>query len=147
VSSNPTPSYDGPRRPYRRFWIFPAVLAVLLLVPVIVWTVLEVTGHAAALGVSPFFPFGWFFFPFGFLFFFLVFALLLRAAFWGWGGGWRGYGYGYGYHRGRHWHQRTPQEIAALRYAQGDITSEQYHQILRDLPSGPLPQTPPPASP
>jgi putative membrane protein len=70
--------------------------------------------------------FGWIFFPFGFIFFFIFVFFIFRLAFWGWGGwGWRRgyYRYGYG----------EPREIIRQRYARGEITKEQFDQMMRDL--------------
>lgn len=67
----------------------------------------------------------WFFFPFGFLFFFLFIFLILRLVFW------RGYrGWGYWGHR-RYW--GDAKEILRQRYARGEITKDQFEQMLRDL--------------
>ena len=70
---------------------------------------------------------GWFFWPIGFIFFFLFIFFIGRLLFWGWGGwGWRRrywYGYGYG----------DAHEILRQRYARGEITKEQFDQMMRDL--------------
>jgi putative membrane protein len=80
----------------------------------------------------PFFPFGfgWVWGLFGIFFVFWIF----RWIFWGWGGGWGwGWGWGWGY-RGRYW-RRYDQAVAILRerYAKGEITKEQFDQMMRDL--------------
>lgn len=70
--------------------------------------------------------YGWFwFFPFGFFFFLIFLFFIFRVAFWGWGGwGWRRrYWYGYG----------DAHEILRQRYARGEITKEQFDQMMRDL--------------
>ena len=69
--------------------------------------------------------FGWGFFPFGLIFLCILF-FIFRIVFWGWGGwGWRRgyYRYGYG----------DPREIIRQRYARGEITKEQFDQMMRDL--------------
>ena len=72
---------------------------------------------------------------FGFrLFFgvFLVFAFFwfVRWAFWGWRWHYRGgYGGGYGYWR----HRDGSYYILRERYARGEISKEQYDQLMRDL--------------
>jgi putative membrane protein len=66
-------------------------------------------------------------FPFSFLGFFLILLLIFAAfgwLFWGWG--WWHDG-----HRGRYWDEAH--HILRLRYAKGEITKEQYEQMLRDL--------------
>jgi putative membrane protein len=72
------------------------------------------------------YPFGgWFFFPFGFIFFFFIIFFAFRFVFrpWGWGGyGYRGWG-----------HYGDPVDILKRRYARGEITKEQFDQMLRDL--------------
>ncbi len=77
---------------------------------------------------APFYPFYYrpFFFPFGFIFaFFWIFIIfsVFRWLFWGWGWGW---------HR-RYWSYDRSYEILRERYARGEITKEQYDQMLRDL--------------
>jgi putative membrane protein len=74
----------------------------------------------------PYYPypyFAWGFFPFGFIFFLIFIFFIFRVAFWGWGGGWgRGY-YRYG----------DAREILRQRYARGEITKDQFDQMMRDL--------------
>ncbi len=68
-----------------------------------------------------FFPF---FFPFGFLFCLLVIFALGRLLFWPWAWGWR---------RGHWYHHDEAGEILRTRYAKGEITKEQFDQMMRDL--------------
>ncbi len=77
--------------------------------------------YNGAYGGWYFFPF---FFPFGFLFFFFIVFALGRLFFWPWGwGGRRGY-----------WHHHSgAEEIVRERYAKGEITKEQFDQMMRDL--------------
>ena len=85
-------------------------------------------------GYYGYYPHPWFFFfPFGFAFFFLIF-FGVRWLFWGWGYG-RGYWHGYG---SRYWRNQGPWDNAATeilkqRYAKGEITKEQFDQMMRDL--------------
>ena len=74
-----------------------------------------------------YFPFG-FFFPFGFVFFVIFIFLLFRLIFWRGGWGWGRWGYG-GY--GGYW--GDAKEVLRVRYARGEITKEQYDQMMRDL--------------
>ncbi|TLY17928.1 MAG: SHOCT domain-containing protein [Thaumarchaeota archaeon] len=57
-------------------------------------------------------------------FFFIVFAVF-RFLFWGWG--WGGRYRWYGHYWG------GPAEILKERYARGEITKEQFEQMMRDL--------------
>lgn len=78
-------------------------------------------------GMMPYYG-GWyffpFFFPFGFLFFFFIIFALGRLLFWPWGWGWR---------RGYWHHHDGAGEILRERYAKGEITKEQFDQMMRDL--------------
>ncbi|MGP8124786.1 MAG: SHOCT domain-containing protein [Nitrososphaerales archaeon] len=65
-----------------------------------------------------------FFFPFGILFFFLLVFLIARLIFWPWRGG----------YRRAYWHHYgDAKEIVKARYARGEITKEQFDQMMRDL--------------
>ena len=76
-----------------------------------------------------------FFFPFGLLFgIFLLFIIfgVLRWVFMPWGWGW-------GYRR-RYWRYRDQSYyILRERYARGEITKEQYQQMMQDLQKQPNP--------
>jgi putative membrane protein len=67
--------------------------------------------------------FGFFFFPFGFLFFFLIFFVFRWLLF-----PWRR-----GYHHGQWYHGGGAEEILKERYARGEITKEQFDQMMRDI--------------
>ncbi len=78
-----------------------------------------------------YYPFPFFFFPFGFLIFFFAVFFVVRGLFWGWGWGWRG-GYSRGYwHSQRYYGDAT--EILRQRYARGEITKDQFDQMMKDL--------------
>ena len=71
----------------------------------------------------------WPFFPFGIIGFFLVLFLIFgvfRWVFWGWG--WRR-----GYYGGYGGYYADPKTILKRRYARGEITKEQFEQMMRDL--------------
>jgi putative membrane protein len=70
--------------------------------------------------------FGWWFFPFGFFFFLIFLFFIFRVAIWGWGGGW-GWRHRYFYRYG------DAREILRQRYASGEITKDQFEQMMRDL--------------
>jgi putative membrane protein len=78
-----------------------------------------------------YYPFPFFFFPFGFLIFLFVAFFAVRALFWGLGWGWRG-GYSRGYWRGQGYNWDAT-EILRQRYAKGEISKDQFDQMMRDL--------------
>lgn len=73
--------------------------------------------------------YGWYFFPFGLVFFVIFVVIIFRLVFWGFGGwGWRrGYWYSSAYRYG------DPREVLRWRYAKGEITKEQFDQMMKDL--------------
>ncbi len=76
---------------------------------------------------GPYYP-GFFFFPFGLLFLFLLF-FGFRWFFRPWGWGW---GYRPGY-----WGQgQDAVEILKQRYARGELTRDQFEQMMRDVQQG-----------
>src|ERR1700730_9208730 len=112
-------------------WIFGALVLVLL----VGLFVVQFFFPSPYAGYYGYYPHPWFFFfPFGFAFFFLIF-FRVRWLFLGWGWG-RGRGYGRGYGR-CYWHNRGPwddaTQILKQRYAKGEITKDQFDQIMRDL--------------
>jgi putative membrane protein len=100
-----------------------AILAVFLLVLLSPATF----GYHPATGVG-FGPFGLFGSLFVIFIFLLVLSLIVRIAMWSSRG--RGYGYRQGYGGGRRYGAFA---IARERYARGEITREQYDQIMQDL--------------
>jgi uncharacterized membrane protein len=109
-----------------------AVLGVVVLAIVAFFAVIVIKGYPTMpMNANGYPDFGWwFFFPFG-IFFLLIFLFFIgRLIFGPWGWGWRrsyryGYGYGYPY--------ADPREILRQRYARGEITKEQFDQMMRDL--------------
>ncbi len=113
--------YSYPRRRHLFGWIFLGLIGALIVGGLVLW------GIGLATGTAPFYfvrPFGFFFFfPLGFLFFLLLVFFVLRLAFWGSWWGWRGRGYYWG----------DAKEILRMRYARGEITKEQFDQMMHDL--------------
>ena len=103
-------------------WIFIAVLALLLVGFIAAGFAF---GHPYMMYGPGQYYYGMpYFFPFGFIFFFIVVFFIFRLLFWGsWGWGYRG-------HR-RYW--GDPKEVLKHRYARGEITKEQFDQMMRDL--------------
>ena len=98
---------------------------------------LAVIGTIAAIGylLRPvgvtYYPFGFGFFPFGLFFgFFWIIAIFWFVRFlfwpWRWGMGRRYYGHGWGY-------GDQAYNILRERYARGEISKDQYDQMMRDL--------------
>lgn len=71
---------------------------------------------------APFF--GWFFWPIGAFFFIFIIFGISRWLFFPWGRG---------YYGGRWQRYGAPEEILRRRYARGEITKEQFDQMMRDL--------------
>ncbi|HYY48490.1 MAG TPA: SHOCT domain-containing protein [Thermoplasmata archaeon] len=105
-----------PRRAFG--WAFAAFLGfigLLVAVSLVAWAIGGFTGR------FPFFGFG-----FGWIFFLLFFLFFWGFRWWGWGGwGWYGRPY-WRYHDDAH-------EILRARYARGEITKDQFDQMMRDL--------------
>lgn len=110
---------------HRRFigWGIAALLLLIGIAIVVGVVVRAIVGPAAGFGFFPFF----FFFPFGFFIFFFVF-FLFRVLFrpWGWSWGWGGYPMYGRYHD-------DAAEILRRRYASGEITKDQFDQMMRDI--------------
>ncbi|HYU07339.1 MAG TPA: SHOCT domain-containing protein [Thermoplasmata archaeon] len=109
------------QRPYRMWrWAPFVLLAGIFAVAIVVGLISR--------AVSPGAP-GPVWFPFaGFWVFFVFFALFwaVRWFFWPWGWGW-------GYSRRVYWHGDESYYILRARFARGEITKEQYDQMMRDL--------------
>ncbi len=110
-------------------WGVVALIAILAILVVggLAFGAVRAASAPAAIGYPyyGFFPFGFFFFPFGFIFFFFIVFFVFRFLFWGWG--WGGRYRWYGHYWG------GPAEILKERYARGEITKEQFEQMMRDL--------------
>jgi putative membrane protein len=95
---------------------------LLIGIAIVVSAILRATvGPASGFG-------GFFFFPFGFFFFlFFLFFIFGWFRWWGWGWwGWRGYPMSWGDHDGA-------AEILRRRYARGEISKDQFDQMMRDI--------------
>ena len=128
-NANMTPSRSlSPNRAMRGTmgWMIGA-LVILLLVGLFV---VPFFYFGSAVGPNGYYPRPYFF-PFGFLVFFFVIFFVARGLFWGWGWGWRG-GYSRGY-RGHWGYYGDATEILKQRYAKGEITKDQFDQMMRDL--------------
>ena len=117
-------TYDGGhvRGRHAFAWLLVALAAVVLVALAASFFFRPYTPMMTYYG-APFY--GWGFFPFGSIFFIIFVFFVFRFVFWGWGGwGWRrGYGYSYG----------DAREILRQRYAKGEITKDQFEQMMRDL--------------
>lgn len=105
-----------------RLWLFVGLGVMLALVGVgVLFVALHTGGFPYRYG---FWPFGFFWFPWGLFFLFFVFFWWIPR--WGWG---------LGHYGRRYWrHGFDPAySIARERFARGEISKEQYDQILRDL--------------
>jgi putative membrane protein len=130
-SSSYAPSYGGTpsdgwgrRRTGPPTWVLVAVVAIAIVavLTIVSWWYLASSAPSSTGRPDAY----WGYFPFGLLFVLFVAFFLVRVAFWtsyrGRGSGGRQYRYG---HRAR--------AILAERYARGEISREQYQQMLRDL--------------
>ena len=110
-------------------WVGWVVFALVLVALIGFFGAIAARGYFGPMVTYSGYPFfGWFFFPIGFIFFFIFIFFVFRLVFWGLGGwGWRRgyYRYGYGYGDAR--------EILRQRYARGEITKDQFDQMMRDL--------------
>ena len=134
--NNPNPYYrpEGMQyreRPPRRHWL-PIIIGAVFVVVALV--ILLVALYPASFGFNPS-PSPYHFGLFGgfFLFFFVLIVLffIVRVAFWST----RTSGYGRRYQRYQNQNpgMNRPAMVARMRYARGEITREQYDQIMRDL--------------
>jgi uncharacterized membrane protein len=137
--NNPDPYYRppgmgmGPRR--RQVHWLPIIIAVVFIVLALI--VLLVALYPSSFGLNTSAPTGRFG-PFGgfFLFFFVLIIgfFIVRVAFWSTRQSYgRRYGGGGGGGQGPGYQQNRPLMVARMRYARGEITREQYEQIVQDL--------------
>ena len=142
--SNPGPYYQPPGGGYgygprpRRFHWLPVIIGVVLIAVAAV--ILLALLYPASFGLAPA-PYPYRFGLFGGLFFFffilIIVFFMVRVLFWStrqsrYGRGYRQYppgGYG----------PNRPAMVARMRYARGEITREQYDQIMQDLSRRPGP--------
>jgi len=119
-----------PRRPPRIHW-FPIIIGVVFAVVAII--LLLVLFFPTAFGLPA--PTGPYRYGLGgfFVFFFVIIVLffIVRVAFWSTRAS--RYGRRYGGGPPREETMNRPAMIARMRYARGEITREQYDQIMRDL--------------
>jgi uncharacterized membrane protein len=142
--SEPGPYYRPPgmayRPPPRRIHWLPVIIGVVLAGVAVV--LLLVVLYPGAFGLSSpsgpdrYYPFGGFFLAF---FVLIVVFFIVRVAFWSSRAGRYGRRYGGDGPGGDYYGANRPAAIARMRYARGEITREQYEQIMKDLgrPPGP----------
>jgi putative membrane protein len=119
--------------PPRRFHWWPVIIGAVLAGIAAVLLVLLL--YPGAFGISSpsggyrYYPFGGFFLAF---FVLIVVFFIVRVAFWSTRASRSGRRYGGG-SPGGNYPMNRPVAIARLRYARGEITREQYEQIMKDL--------------
>lgn len=118
---------ERPRRGMRFGWLLVCLILLAVLAFVIALTVRVFFPPAATPYHSGRFFF-LFFFPFGILLFFLIVFVIVRLIFQPWG---------QGYRRAYWRHRSEAAEIVKARYARGEITKEQFDQMMRDLEQHP----------
>jgi len=129
-------AYSPP--PRRTHWLPVIIGAILAGVAVVLLLVLlypGLFGVSAPSGGYRYYPFGGFFIAF---FILIIVFFIVRVAFWSTRAGRYGRRYGGG-GQGDYSGVNRPVAIARMRYARGEITREQYEQIMKDLgrPPGP----------
>ena len=115
------------------FWGLAAIIGLIAVFGTIALALVYYPPVAPTSGVYPYWGWGFGRLFFG-LFLFFAFFWVLKFVFWG-GWGWR-YRRGYwgGYYGGYGWrHRDSAYYILRERYAKGEITKEQYDQMIRDL--------------
>ena len=124
-------TYPAPRR---RRWI-PLVIALVFIGIVVVLLLLVASPSTFGVGPSQTpIRFGLFGGVFALFFVLILVFFIVRVAFWGM----RASQYG-GRGGGRRGGDLGPARVARMRYARGEITREQYQQIMNDLGRGPPP--------
>ena len=112
-------------------WALAAVAAFLIVAALVTWATFALFSGPRMMYIygypgPGYFPF---FFPFGFLILLLVILLVFRLIFWR--------SWGWGYWRRRGYYGLDSKEILKRRYARGEITKEQFEQMLRDIDQHP----------
>jgi uncharacterized membrane protein len=138
--SSPSPYYRppgmaGPGRPTRTLWPILVVAAVFVAIALVLLAYLLDPALFGVSTSSPSYRYGLFGGIFPVLFVLFVGFFVVRVMFWSTRAGRRGnrYGANDGYGPDR------PARIARMRYARGEITRDQYNQILQDIGRGPGP--------
>lgn len=103
------------------WWLVPLILVASFLIIALVGVGLG--WHPGGPPGSAPVPFFWPLFPLGFLVLVLVGFFLFRWALWG-GRGWPGHG---------RWGPLSAREVLRWRYARGELTTEQFRQMSREL--------------
>jgi putative membrane protein len=107
-------------------WIIGAIIAFFLLAAVLAWIGFAWYGTTPTyVRMYPGYMYFPFFFPFGILFFFLAIFVIVRLVFWR--------SWGWGYWGRRAYYGMDSKEILKRRYARGEITKDQFEQMLRDI--------------
>ena len=133
--NDPGPYYRPPGmayRPPRRFHWLPIIIGVVFAVVAILLLLIlfypTTFGLSAPSGTYHYYPFGGLFIVF---FVVIVLFFIVRVSFWSVRSSRYGRRYGGGAEQG--YGPNRPAMIARMRYAKGEITREQYDQIMRDL--------------
>jgi len=127
--------YGAPPPSHRYRWVIVGVAIVLVIAVALLLLYAFVWGPGPATGGPYPYRFGLFGGAFALFFLLLVVFFVVRVVFWAtrvgrYPRGGRGWGGGPGYGPDR------PAMVARMRYARGEITREQYDQIMTDLERG-----------
>jgi putative membrane protein len=134
--NQPSPYYQPggphvPDRPSRVHWLPYVIAAVFVGIALLFLAVIAFPGAFGISGPAYSSRYGLFGGFFGLFFLLLICFFIVRVVFWGTRAGRYGgrnrYGPGGGYGSNR------PMMVARMRYARGEITREQYDQIVQDL--------------
>ena len=139
------PRFDEPYDPRRWLFVGLAALSVLIGMAIVLDVAVSLWRNRAPSWSFGAAPWSWVFGLVGFLIAIWIVVWVFRVLFWGlWGGPFLGH---YWRHHYWHYYPRGPFapdpaiEIARERYARGEITPEQFDEIMQQLGkrSGPLP--------
>ncbi len=109
--------WESPRQSLSRI----IVTLLVVVVALVAFSMLFYILRPSSAGPFYYYPF---FFPFGWIFGFFIIFWVLRWLFWPWG---------WGYRRRRWRYRDESYHILRQRYAKGEITKEQFEQMMRDL--------------